>query len=223
MKAFCQITPLLPKMANMLEGGGKTPILNPSELQELGYKIVVYPLSLFGVSIRAMEDALTAIKGGRIPPPGSMPSFEEIKDIVGFKEYYEEEERYRIGDIVPSSKGPTIQEDAAQRTGRSGNPVVEVLSPLHDSYKSGDSNERSSGIWSRTLRIKVTGSNGIEKLDVRIPAGFLEGLTSIIPGLGGVNVMEMLENASLESTHEKGNLLLDFNGTMGDRIQVFVE
>lgn len=41
--------------ANMLEGGGKTPILSPSELEELGYKVVVYPLSLIGVAIQAMQ------------------------------------------------------------------------------------------------------------------------------------------------------------------------
>lgn len=39
----------------MLEGGGKTPILNPQELDQVGYKLVVYPLSLMGVSIRAMQ------------------------------------------------------------------------------------------------------------------------------------------------------------------------
>lgn len=39
----------------MLEGGGKTPILNPLELEEMGFKIVAYPLSLVGVSIRAMQ------------------------------------------------------------------------------------------------------------------------------------------------------------------------
>lgn len=39
----------------MLEGGGKTPIFNPIELEEIGYKLVAYPLSLIGVSIRAME------------------------------------------------------------------------------------------------------------------------------------------------------------------------
>lgn len=39
----------------MLEGGGKTPILSPNELEELGFKIVAYPLSLIGCSIRAME------------------------------------------------------------------------------------------------------------------------------------------------------------------------
>jgi hypothetical protein len=30
-------------MANMLEGGGKTPILPPEELQAMGFKLVAYP------------------------------------------------------------------------------------------------------------------------------------------------------------------------------------
>lgn len=49
-----------------------------------------------------MQDALVAIKGGRIPPPGSMPSFEEIKEILGFNNYYEEEKRYAT---IRSSSG----------------------------------------------------------------------------------------------------------------------
>ena len=39
----------------MLEGGGKTPILNPLELADVGFKLVTYPLSLLGVSIQAMQ------------------------------------------------------------------------------------------------------------------------------------------------------------------------
>uniref|UniRef100_A0A803Q5Y2 Isocitrate lyase n=1 Tax=Cannabis sativa TaxID=3483 RepID=A0A803Q5Y2_CANSA len=84
--------------ANMLEGGGKTPILTPSELEDIGYKLVVYPLSLLGVSIKAMQDALIGIKSGHIPPVGTMPSFEEIKEIVGFNKYYDEENRYATKD-----------------------------------------------------------------------------------------------------------------------------
>ncbi len=42
----------VPKMANMLEGGGKTPILSPAQLQEMGFKLVAYPLSLLAVSVR---------------------------------------------------------------------------------------------------------------------------------------------------------------------------
>lgn len=49
-------------------------------------------------------------------------------------------------------------------------------------------------------------------------------IISIYAGLGGVNIIEKLENASKEGDqYQSGKLLLDFNGTMGDRIQVFVE
>ncbi|XP_076908385.1 uncharacterized protein LOC143565243 [Bidens hawaiensis] len=104
MKAFCKIAPQVPKMANLLEGG-KTPILTPLELEEVGFKIVSYPLSLLGVSIRAMEDALQAIKGGRAPSsPASMPSFEELKEVLGFNTYYEEEKRYATKTSQPVSQ-----------------------------------------------------------------------------------------------------------------------
>lgn len=52
---------------------------------------------LKGQLLQKLQDSLTALKGGRIPPPGSMPSFEEIKEILGFNNYYEEEKRYATG------------------------------------------------------------------------------------------------------------------------------
>ncbi|OAY80359.1 2,3-dimethylmalate lyase [Ananas comosus] len=237
MRAFCEITPLLPKMANMLEGGGKTPILNPVELEEIGFKIICYPLSLIGVSIRAMEDALTAIKGGRVPPPGSLPSFEEIKDTLGFNEYYEEEKRYMVTPAQPSNRRGyipasrsyeprTARKDFESRAYRPQEPVVEILPPsLYDGFSSSDPRDQMGGMWSRKLKLKITGRNGLEKLDVSIPAGFLEGMSRIIPGLAGVNIMELLTNAPEDevSGSQSGKVLLDFNDAMGDRIQVFVE
>ncbi|KAL7209284.1 hypothetical protein ACSBR1_030924 [Camellia fascicularis] len=171
MKAFCDVYPLIPKMANMLEGGGKTPILNPIELGDLGYKLVAYPLSLIGVSIRAMEDALTAIKGGRVPPPGSMPSFEEVKEILGFNTYYEEEkqcststgqlspqrpDRLGTGYLSTSSNAYGIQqgtqEDTDQRDQNPRDPVIEVITPdVYNNYGADGTTDPFSGIWSRTL------------------------------------------------------------------------
>ncbi|PSS35895.1 2,3-dimethylmalate lyase [Actinidia chinensis var. chinensis] len=229
MKAFCEVYPLVPKMANMLEGGGKTPILNPIELEDLGYKVVVYPLSLLGVSIRAMQDALTAIRGGRIPPPGSMPSFEELKEILGFNTYYEEEKRYATNTSQLSSPRATsnaysIQqdtEDTEQRDANPQDPVVEVITPdVYNKYGADGPRDPFSGIWSRTLRVKITGRDGFERLDVKIPAGFLDGVTNIVPALGGVNLKALLDDASFEVG---GKMLLDFNDAAGDRIQVFLE
>ncbi|KAL8144395.1 hypothetical protein V2J09_017427 [Rumex salicifolius] len=229
MEAFCKTVPLVPKMGNMLEGGGKTPILNPMELNEVGFKIVVYPLSLIGVSIRAMQDALKAIKGGRLPPPGSLPSFEEIKDVLGFNEYYEEEKRYALGSSKPfeqratgRSNDPERKDDDAmhQREPAQQVPVTEVIVPDVYSPPIADGSEGLfSGVWSRTLRIRITGRDGIEKLDVRIPAGFLDGITNIVPALVGVNIKDLINNA----TENSGGTLLDFRDRMGDRIQVSLD
>ncbi|XP_031383895.1 uncharacterized protein LOC116197786 isoform X2 [Punica granatum] len=230
MKAFCEIAPYVPKMANMLEGGGKTPIFNPLELDEIGYKLVAYPLSLIGVSIQAMQDSLRAIKGGRIPPPGSMPSFEEIKEILGFNIYYEEEKQYATSSSqLPSQRVSSdsyrlqqrSQEGSEQRVDIVRDPIIEVINPrVYDNYGGDGSRDAFSGIWSRKLRVRITGRDGFERLDVRIPAGFLDGITNIIPALGGVNIKELLAEAAGE---EGGKLLLDFKDTMGDRIQVFLE
>jgi 2-methylisocitrate lyase-like PEP mutase family enzyme len=82
-----------PKMANMIEGG-KTPLLAPRTLHEIGYAIAVYPLTLLNVSIVAMRAALQSLSLGERPPAAM--DFEELKTAVGFPEYYAEEARYRV-------------------------------------------------------------------------------------------------------------------------------
>ncbi|XP_062226106.1 uncharacterized protein LOC133924538 isoform X2 [Phragmites australis] len=223
MKAFCAIAPGVPKMANMLEGGGKTPILGPVELEEIGYKIIAYPLSLIGVSMRAMEDALVAIKGGRIPPPGSLPSFEEIKDTLGFSHYYEEENQYVVTPAQSYRSGePSSSGESKSRTEKPQEPVVDILPQVYDVGSTGGRGP-STGMWSRTLRLKITGRDGVQKFDARIPAGFLEGMTKIIPGLAGANIMERLRNAPIDMENpQNGQILLDVEDTVGDRIQVFI-
>lgn len=81
-----------PKMANMIEGG-KTPLFSPAQLEEIGYKIAVYPLTLLNVSIRAMRDALHSLARGQTPPMAM--DFDALKSAVGFPEYYSEEARYK--------------------------------------------------------------------------------------------------------------------------------
>lgn len=81
-----------PKMVNMIEYG-KTPVLPPEQLEAIGYKIAVYPLTLLNAGIRAMREALGRIKQGRTPE--NIMDFETLKSAVGFPGYYEEEDRYR--------------------------------------------------------------------------------------------------------------------------------
>ena len=82
-----------PKMANLIEGG-KTPVLPPARLEAIGYKIAVYPLTLLNVSIQAMRAALASLSRGE-RPAGAM-EFDQLKEAVGFPEYYAEESRYFI-------------------------------------------------------------------------------------------------------------------------------
>jgi len=81
-----------PKMANMIEGG-RTPLRSPQQLEEIGYTIAVYPLTLLNVSIAAMRSALQDLAHGRRPPAAM--DFEDLKSAVGFPEYYAEEARYK--------------------------------------------------------------------------------------------------------------------------------
>jgi 2-methylisocitrate lyase-like PEP mutase family enzyme len=91
MRQFCNCTDG-PKMANMLEHG-KTPILPPARLEEIGFKIVAYPLTLLLAILPAIEQTLAALQRGEIP--GGLTDFDHLKDVVGFPLYYQEEERYR--------------------------------------------------------------------------------------------------------------------------------
>ena len=95
MRAFCKVAPGVPKMANMLEGGGSTPICTPQELEDMGFSIVAYPLSLLAVSVNAMERALREIKLEGYPRDETLPTFARLQESVGFPEYYADDARYK--------------------------------------------------------------------------------------------------------------------------------
>ncbi len=92
MRYYCKNVPG-PKMANMVEQG-KTPILTPEKLQETGYKIAAYPLSLMLAVIQSAETALADIFEGK--QPAGLSEFMHLQEIVGFPEYYEKEKRYAV-------------------------------------------------------------------------------------------------------------------------------
>jgi 2-methylisocitrate lyase-like PEP mutase family enzyme len=76
-----------PLLVNMLSGG-VTPILSVAELQQLGYKIIVYPIEsllIFGTAVRRLTDLL--LHRGRIDlPPGEMMTFGDVKKVLGLDE-----------------------------------------------------------------------------------------------------------------------------------------
>ncbi|MEN8188208.1 MAG: isocitrate lyase/PEP mutase family protein [Thermodesulfobacteriota bacterium] len=90
MKAYCDSVPG-PKMVNMIEHGN-TPIMAPEMLEEIGYKIAVFPLTLLNASILAMRTSLAMIRKGQ--ESDNIMDFEGLKSAVGFDEYYDEFDRY---------------------------------------------------------------------------------------------------------------------------------
>lgn len=91
MRRFCAAVKR-PTLANMLEGG-HTPLLPPAQLEELGYKIAAYPLTLLNAAIVAMRRALAELGKGE-PASGLLP-FAELRKVIGFDAYDAEAERYR--------------------------------------------------------------------------------------------------------------------------------
>jgi 2-methylisocitrate lyase-like PEP mutase family enzyme len=90
MRVLCQELPGV-KMANLVEGGD-TPILTPERLEEIGYKIAAYPLTLLSAATRAMQEALAKLSRG--DEPERLLGFDELRKIVGFEEYDAELGRY---------------------------------------------------------------------------------------------------------------------------------
>ncbi|MHA1108195.1 MAG: isocitrate lyase/PEP mutase family protein [Alphaproteobacteria bacterium] len=94
MQRFCAGAPG-PKMANLVEQGD-TPLLPPARLHELGFKIALYPLTLMNAAMAAMDDALGALRDGRTPD--NLLDFAELRDVVGFPDYYDSEKKYAPED-----------------------------------------------------------------------------------------------------------------------------
>jgi 2-methylisocitrate lyase-like PEP mutase family enzyme len=90
MERLCAAIPG-PKMANLVEQGD-TPVLPPERLEAMGYQIAAYPLTLFSAAIKAMNDALAALRVGETP--AGLLDWEALRETVGFPEYDAEQKRY---------------------------------------------------------------------------------------------------------------------------------
>ncbi len=93
MRIYCKEVPGT-KMANLVEHG-KTPLLSHQALEEMGYKIAVYPLTLLNTAIVAMQSALEHLKKGESIQ--GLMDFKALQKLVGFNAYDEELEKYGKG------------------------------------------------------------------------------------------------------------------------------
>ena len=81
-----------PTMANFAPGG-KTPMLSQAVQKEIGVRLSVYHPMLFS-AVRAMQDALAALRSGDAGKAPAMAAFDEVKRVVGLPEHDALERRY---------------------------------------------------------------------------------------------------------------------------------
>ncbi|MGS4887227.1 isocitrate lyase/PEP mutase family protein [Roseibium sp. MB-4] len=91
MQTICRELPG-PKMANIVEGG-ETPDLSHKELEDIGFSIAAYPLTLMASAMQAMVGTLAKLKSDEDRTPDLM-NFSELRYRIGFNDYYEASAHY---------------------------------------------------------------------------------------------------------------------------------
>ncbi|MGP8000221.1 MAG: oxaloacetate decarboxylase [Streptosporangiaceae bacterium] len=98
--------PDVPLLFNWAEGG-KTPPLSLGRLRQLGYRIVIFPISTLLAATAAMRRILREIATAGTPAaalPG-LPSFGEFCDFIGLPDVRAAEQRYAATGTLPRPPG----------------------------------------------------------------------------------------------------------------------
>jgi 2,3-dimethylmalate lyase len=100
LKAVAEAVPGAIRVANMIEAG-RTPLLSPDELHELGYDLVVSPLTALFAATKAVATALQTLRrhGSLRDHLDLVTGFEDFNRVVGLDDHYGLESRY--ADAAP--------------------------------------------------------------------------------------------------------------------------
>ena len=104
--AVARAFPGVPLLFNWAEGG-KTPPVGLGRLPELGYRIVIFPISTLLAATAAMRRILREIAQAGTPAAalGDLPAFGEFLDFIGLPEVRAAEQRYAAAD---PARGPEL-------------------------------------------------------------------------------------------------------------------
>lgn len=96
MEAIAAALPGVTLVANMVETG-KTPLLTPAELADLGFHLIVSPLSGLFSMVKAMRDSLVILQseGTLRGHLDRLVDFDGFASIVGLPDHYATEQHYR--------------------------------------------------------------------------------------------------------------------------------
>jgi 2,3-dimethylmalate lyase len=94
IEAVAAAFPDVPLVFNWVDGG-KTPGLPLDALRELGFALVIYPVTTLFAAGQAVADALTRIREDGTPAALDVPAFEDFTDMLGLPAVRELEARFK--------------------------------------------------------------------------------------------------------------------------------
>jgi methylisocitrate lyase len=87
-----------PNVANMIEGG-RTPVLPKDQMAELGFQLILYPLTGLFAAAHALEAMYRKLRadGTTLGAEGRLMSFAAFNELIGADERYALAERFGVG------------------------------------------------------------------------------------------------------------------------------
>src|SRR5207302_3239325 len=97
LRAIAAAFPTVPLLFNWAESG-KTPLVSLHEIRTLGFKLVIFPVSMLFAATHAMLELLEILKRGETPRSFAehMMTFSQFTDTIGLPEIQELERRYGV-------------------------------------------------------------------------------------------------------------------------------
>lgn len=85
----------LPLLANMVERG-RTPVLSKQDLESIGYKLAIFPVTALLAAVAAMKNVYQQFQDQGSSSGGTTPLFDfsELTKLMGFEDVWEFEKRY---------------------------------------------------------------------------------------------------------------------------------
>lgn len=85
----------VPLLANMVEKG-RTPVLSRQELESIGYKLAIFPVTALLAAVHAMQNVYLQFQAQGSSSQGSTPlyDFADLTKLMGFEDVWAFEKRY---------------------------------------------------------------------------------------------------------------------------------
>jgi 2-methylisocitrate lyase-like PEP mutase family enzyme len=95
MQKICQTFRGTPLIANMVEKG-RTPVLSKEDLEKLGYKIAIFPVTALLASVQAMTKVYEQFKttGSSVDQAVELYDFGDLSKLMGFEDVWEFEKKF---------------------------------------------------------------------------------------------------------------------------------